>query len=183
MEDAIYSQSIYDHATYSARTKYSLLKNLFTETHISSLYHISLGVNFRPGIIFRREIIWKFQLRIECHWLVSSFTLIVRFFLLFCFSWHPSPVGQNCMKSTRSFHRQKPLSYELESERMSTAERAIEASSAEPASERCKQTSKWRSELPSSLRVDFISFQPIVPSAEDLALWVSLIFGVQRIKS
>ena len=53
----MHSQSIYVHATYSARTKYSLLKNFVTGAHISSPYHISLGVNFCPGIIFRREII------------------------------------------------------------------------------------------------------------------------------
>ena len=179
------SQSIYDHATYSARTKYSLLKNLFTGTHISSLYHISLGVNFRPGIIFRREIIWKFQLRIECHWLVSSFTLIVRFFLLFFFFHDIPPLWARIVWNRRVHFIGKNL-FPMSSRASEWAQRSARSKRAvrsQRMSERCKQTSKWRSELPSSLRVDFISFQPIVPSAEDLALWVSLIFGVQRIKS
>ena len=48
-------------------------------------------------------------------------------------------VGRNCMKSTRSICRQKSLSHELPSERaserMSAAERASEANSAEQANE------------------------------------------------
>ena len=48
-------------------------------------------------------------------------------------------MGINGVKSTRPFHRLKPLSHELQSERaserMSAAERASEASSAEQANE------------------------------------------------
>ena len=50
---------------------------------------------------------------------------------------------------------------ERASERVSATESVSEAGSAEQAV-RCKRTSEWRSEWPSTLRVDFIAIPPNV---------------------
>ena len=77
------------------------------------------------------------------------------------------------MQSTRSVYRQKPLSHELRSEWVSQranewAQRSARAKRAvrrKRMSERCRRTSKWRSEWPRTLRVNFISFVPTVQGA------------------
>ena len=73
-------------------------------------------------------------------------------------------VGWNWMKSTHSIHRQKPLSHELGSEWVSerASEWAQRVVRSDRMSEWCERTSKWTSEWPSTLRVDFISFTPKV---------------------
>ena len=76
-------------------------------------------------------------------------------------------VGWNCINSKRSFHWQKPLSYERVSERAkewaqqsAQAKRAVRS---KRMSEQCEQTSKRRSEWPSTLCVNFVVILPTVP--------------------
>jgi len=83
----------------------------------------------------------------------------------------PRTVVSNCMKSTHSFHRQKPLSHELRSEWVSErvnewaqrSARAKQAVRSKRMSERCERTSERRSEWPNTLRVDLLSFETTVP--------------------
>ena len=89
--------------------------------------------------------------------------------------WKRVTVGRNCMKSTHSIHRHKSLSHELGSEwvseranewaqRSARTERAVRS---KRMSERCERTSEQTSEWPSTLRIDFIVFQPTVTWYDD----------------
>ena len=93
---------------------------------------------------------------------------------------HECAMGRNGTKTTHSFQRHELLS-ERASDWAQWSPQAKWAVRSKQLSERCERTSEQRSEWPSTIRVDFISFPPTVECDVDqnLHIW-KVIFRISK---